>query len=161
MKEDPKICDNKCSGILVWKNDKLLLIERAVPPAGFAPPAGHVDDHGSYEDAAKAELKEETGLTASELKFLLEERMDNICVRENGNYHDWRIYEAEAKGTPKGNKREVKKIDWYSKSEIKKMMRKTEKYLEGEIPEEKWEKDPGIEPVWYEFFKELNVAEEK
>ncbi len=160
MSGDSKICDNKSVGILVWKKDKLLLIERAVPPAGFAPPAGHVDNHGSYEDAAKAELKEETGLAAVSLKFLLEERMDNICVRENGNYHDWKIYEAEAKGTARGNKREVKRIGWYSRGEIKKFMKRTEKYLEGEIPEEKWEKDPGIEPVWYEFFKEMDIIQE-
>ncbi len=158
MANDFKICDHTSVGILVWRKDELLLIERGVLPTGFAPPAGHVDNHGSYEDAAKAELKEETGLTALNLKLLLKGRVSNICSREDGTYHDWKIYEAETKGKLKRSKRETKQAGWYSKEEIKKLMERTEKYFEGEISEEKWEKNPGIEPVWYDFFKDLDIA---
>ncbi len=157
MPKDSKICDHTSVGILVWQDDKLLLIERGVLPFGFAPPAGHVDNHGSYEDAAKAELKEEVGLTAVNLKLLFEDRINNICSREGGTYHDWKIYEAETEGKVKRSKRETKQAGWYSRKEMEELMKRTEKYLDGEISEEKWEKRPGIEPVWYEFFRELNI----
>ena len=38
-----KKCDHTSVGMLVWKNKKILLIERKKAPFGFAPPAGHVD----------------------------------------------------------------------------------------------------------------------
>ena len=53
-------CDHTSVGILVWKEEKLLLIERKNFPFGFAPPAGHLDGD-TYEEAAKRELLEETG----------------------------------------------------------------------------------------------------
>lgn len=66
-----KLCDNKSVGMIVWRNDKLLLIERKKPPFGFAPPAGHVDDDKSFEVAAKRELKEEVGLDTDNLELLI------------------------------------------------------------------------------------------
>ncbi len=41
----PKICDNKVVGIIVLRDNKMLLIERKKFPFGFAPPAGHLDDN--------------------------------------------------------------------------------------------------------------------
>ena len=45
-------CDHTSVGILVWKDSKLLLIERKNFQFGFAPPAGHLDGD-FYEEAAK------------------------------------------------------------------------------------------------------------
>jgi len=57
-----KSCDNTSVGMLVRKEDKVLLLERMKPPYGFAPPAGHVDEDltstgkKDFEAAARREL---------------------------------------------------------------------------------------------------------
>ena len=67
-----KVCDHTSVGMLVYKDDKILLIERKKYPFGFATPAGHIDNKGSYENAAREELEEEVGLKAKSLKLLTE-----------------------------------------------------------------------------------------
>jgi len=151
-------CDNTSVGMIV-RNDKdeLLLIERKNEPYGFAPPAGHVDDHSSFEDAARAELEEEVGLIASELKLLIQGRKEYACRREGGDYHNWKIYAVTATDEVKRSKKETKQVGWYTALAIRELAAKTEKYNRGEISEEAWRRSPGIEPVWYEWFRELNI----
>ena len=49
----------------VWRDGKVLLVQRAKPPAGiWAFPGGHVEPGERLEQAAARELGEETGLTA-------------------------------------------------------------------------------------------------
>jgi len=151
-----KTCDHKSVGMLVWKDGKLLLIERGQPPFGFAVPAGHLDVD-SFEAGAKRELKEEVGLDAIELKLLLEEKVSNICRRKNSTWHYWRIYEAKVKGKVQRSLDETKQAGWYSLAEIKNLSNRTKEYLEGKIKEEEWEDKPGIEPVWYDWFRKLRI----
>jgi len=152
-----KICDHKSVGMLVWKEDKLLLIERKKPPFGFAPPAGHVDGGDSFEEAARRELEEEVGLKTKDIRLLIEGRKDNPCRREDGTWHYWKIYEVETEGEIKRSREETKQAGFCSKEKIKEFADRTEKYIRGEIKEKEWEKSPGIEPVWYEWLKELEV----
>ena len=152
-----KICDNKSVGMLIWKNEKLLLIERKLFPFGFAPPAGHVDEHGSYEKAAEDETREEVGLKLRSLKLVIEGRKDNRCRREGGGWHYWKIYEIIAEGNLSPSKDETKQAGWYGKDDIKELADKTRLYLEGRILENKWRESPGLEPVWYEWFEELDI----
>lgn len=152
-----KVCDNKSVGMLIWKNGNLLLIERKLFPFGFAPPAGHVDDKGGFEKAAKEEVQEEVGLNPIDIKLVVEGRKDNKCRRKGGDYHHWKIYEVEAEGELKPSKDETKQAGWYSKEEIKALSERTEKYLNGEIKEESWKANPGIEAVWHEWFQELGI----
>lgn len=150
-------CDNKSVGILVWQNDKLLLIERKKFPFGFAPPSGHVDEHGSFEQAARNELKEEVGLDAIDLKLIKEGRKDNPC-RRGSTWHYWKIYQAETEGELKPSQEETKQAGWYSKDELKRLANRTEDYLAGTIKEDEWQSQPGLEPVWYDWLKEIKVV---
>ena len=57
----PKLGASAC----VWRDGKVLLAQRAKPPAGiWAFPGGHVEPGESTEAAARRELMEETGMTA-------------------------------------------------------------------------------------------------
>lgn len=152
-----KICDHTSVGMFVWQGEKLLLIERAKFPAGFAVPAGHVDGDPSFELSAQRELEEEVGLKVEDLKLLVEGRKDNMCRREDGTWHHWKLYEAKTTGELKRSEDETKRAGWYSKEEIQHLAQRTEKYNSKEISDEEWEKNPGLEPVMYEWFKELAI----
>jgi len=134
------------------------LIERKKFPWGFAPPAGHVDGDPDFESAARRELSEEVGLQASGLKLLTEGRKENKCRRKNGSWHYWKIYEAEVKGDLHRSQDETKQAKWFSQTEIDNLSERTRQYLLGKIGEEEWEKSPGIEPVWLEWFAELGKS---
>ncbi len=152
-----KPCDHKSVGMIIRRNDKILLIERRKPPFGFAPPAGHIDDKGSFENAAKEEVKEEVGLSATKLKLLAEGKKNNPCRREGGSWHFWKIYQVDTEGDVKPSRDETKQAGWFTLDQIKSLAQRTERYLAREIPEEKWQVSPGIEPVWLGWFKELGI----
>lgn len=59
--EFPKLGVSAC----VWRQGKVLLVQRAKPPVGiWAFPGGHVEAGERLEEAAARELMEETGLMA-------------------------------------------------------------------------------------------------
>jgi ADP-ribose pyrophosphatase YjhB (NUDIX family) len=153
-------CDHSSVGILVWHDNKLLLIERKFFPYGFAPPSGHCDGD-SFDEAAKRELKEEVGLETADLKLLLEDKVENNCKRPGGSWHDWKVYEAKASGEIAPSKNETKQVGWYSIEQIKNLAEKTNSYLKKRLTEEEWESSPGLETVWYDFFKKLKLYEGK
>ena len=152
-----KLCDNKSVGMIVWRDNKLLLIERKRPPFGFAPPAGHVDRDYSFEAATERELQEEVGLTTENIELLTEGRKDNPCRRVGGNWHYWKIYKINAVGKIKRSTEETKQADWFDNGQLRILTQKTQKYLTGDTPEDDWIKDPGLEPVWLEWLKELKI----
>lgn len=152
-----KICDNKSVGMLVWKNNNLLLIERKKFPFGFAPPAGHIDKDNTFEASAVRELKEEVGLDGQEIKLLIEGRKENVCRREGGSWHYWKIYQATVSGEINRSEDETKQANFYNKDDLLLLASKTEKFNHGEISQADWEESPGLEPVWYEWLKELKI----
>ncbi|MFA6601941.1 MAG: NUDIX hydrolase [Candidatus Paceibacterota bacterium] len=152
-----KICDHTSVGMVVRQGDKILLIERAKGIKGFALPAGHVDGDKSYEEAARRELKEEVGLEAIGIKLLAEARKENPCRREGGSWHYWKIYAVTVQGELVRSLDETKKAGWYSLEEIKLLGLRTKKYEEGGIAEAEWNNSPGLEPVMYEWFRELKI----
>lgn len=158
-KEQKKVmaCDNKSVGMLIRRGDEILLIERKKFPFGFAMPAGHVDDKGSFEDAAREEVEEEVGFKATALKQLKEGKKNNLCRRPGGSWHYWKVYEVEVEGNLSPSEEETKQVGWYSKEEIERLAERTEEYLAGNISEVEWEANPGLEIVGYEWFKELGI----
>lgn len=155
-------CNNTSVGMIVKKNDQILLIEKKKYPFGFAPPAGHVDEGESYENAAKRELLEEVGMVSTEIKILIEGKKNNKCRRPGGSWHYWKIYEVQYDSDKvKIKKDEVKNANWYSLDEIEILIQKTKRYIANEISEKEWESSPGLEPVWYEWFKEIKIIKEQ
>ena len=152
-------CDHTSVGVLVLRNQKLLLIERKKPPYGFAPPAGHVDDHGSFVAAARAELREEVGLEAANLRLVISGRCENPCRREGGDWHYWHIFAAEAPGAITASDDEVRSVDWKNKQDLNELAKRTEQYLAGEITESDWNNNPGLEPVWLLWLKKLGMID--
>ena len=149
-------CDHASVGILVKQEDKILLIERKRFPFGFALPAGHCDGD-SYEIAARRELEEEVGLRAEELSIITEGKKGNLCRRKDGTWYYWKIYQAKVSGQLRLSKDETKQAGWYTKEQLQRLARKTEDYLSGNISEEDWRCSPGLEPIWYQWFKELEI----
>ena len=151
------ICDHTSVGMIVYKDDKILLIERRKKPFGFAPPAGHIDGDSTFEESAIRELKEEVGLIATKLELLIEGRKENHCRREDGTWHYWKIYRVEAINDIERSKDETKQVNWFSKDQIIKLVERTREYLQGKISDEEWENNPGLEPVWLEWLEELKI----
>jgi ADP-ribose pyrophosphatase YjhB (NUDIX family) len=152
-----KICDHTSVGMFVWKNNKLLLIERLKFPFCFAVPAGHTDGDKTFEEAAKRELEEEVGLKAISLEKIFEGRRENPCRRVDGTWHFWKMYKVETEGELKRSLDETKKAGWYDKKQIQKLAEKTEKYKLGKISDDEWQKNPGLEVVMLDFLKEFKI----
>lgn len=157
-----RVCDNKSVGIIIKNSeDKLLLIERKKYPFGFAPPAGHVDDHGSYEQAVINETREEVGLNVENLNLLSEGRMENPCRREGGSWHFWKVYEVKTSGTIKRSQEETKQIGWFAGTQIDKLAERTRQYINNKISEDEWIKNPGLEVVWLDWFIKLKLVSKR
>jgi len=152
-----KICDHTSVGVLIWRNEELLLIERKKPPFGFAPPAGHLDSHGTYENAAKIEVREEVGLCLVCLELLTEGKRNNPCRRSNGNWHYWKVYQGNAVGNVKPSGDETKGFIWANKQLLKNLAERSSLYIAGGVSDLDWQRTPGIEPVWLDWFKELRI----
>lgn len=151
-----QVCDHKSVGMIVRKDDKILLIERKKAPFGFAPPAGHLDGD-TFDHSAIRELEEEVGLETNEIKLLIEGRKENKCRRDGGNWHYWKIYEVKTNGEINRSESETKQASWFTLEQIKLLIEKTNKYLSKEISESEWIQSPGLEPIWMEWFKELGI----
>lgn len=129
-------CSQKSAGIVLWRGKKILLLDRAFFPFGWACPAGHLKKGEDPKIGALRELKEETGLLATSPKLVLaKKRIKNKCVK-GSKYHDWFVFEAKAKGRLKINKSEAKEIKWFLPQDIKKLK---------------------LESIWLRWLKELNI----
>ncbi len=124
------------AGVLIEQDGKYLLIDRTTPPFGFAGVAGHIDEGEDERQAAMREVKEETGLEASDTRLLFKEELDWNWCNKGVDSHYWYLFECSVSGEIKRSEREAKSVGWYSKDEIKTLK---------------------LEPVWEYWFKKLNI----
>lgn len=173
------VCDNLSVGVIARDIEgKILLIQRKKYPFGWAPPSGHCDGD-IYPIACCKEFNQETGLrvVGAPKPILPKNPRKEFKCRRGGLYHHWQIFEVKWEGILAPNTSETNGAFWRTIEEIKLLAKKTEVYLfrikEAEKAEEvswkisiqesvekEWQANPGLEPVWYEFFKELGIIPE-
>lgn len=161
------LCDHRVVGVLITNPDhEYLMFTRNTPPAGIAPPAGHVDDHGTPVDAAIAETREEVGLTVTNLHLVMNGYLPNACRRDPGDQdhgHWWEIFAAETTGTLNPNPREARDPSWVSPGDVAHLAERTVARLQRTLgrlrgfPGEPAPDLPGLEPVWAHWFDALDV----
>lgn len=150
-----KSCDNTSVGVLISDGaGSLLMFHRATRPVGVAAVAGHIDDHGSAEDAARAEVREEVGLRVDRLTLLTATWRNNACRRGDGPRgpgHAWSVYRADASGQISANEREALNARWYRPETLRQLADRTLRYASGLLADQDFVAAPGIEPVWLAF----------
>ncbi|HEY1835913.1 MAG TPA: NUDIX hydrolase [Candidatus Saccharimonadales bacterium] len=124
-----KECDTTSVGVIVRDSEgRFALLKRACFPIGIAPAAGHIDEHGSPEQAAREEVHEELGIMLGDLRktTIYERRVENACRRPGGDHHTWYIYEATAAdSTLKPDTEETKGANWYDGEQLHKLAART------------------------------------
>lgn len=149
-------------GVIVTDPDgRFLLLHRAKPPVGLAPIAGHVDEHGGPRQAAYSEAWEEAGLDIG-VRLIASAHLPNLCRRPSGSAlnrpgHDWWVYATEVGRDPATtfSVDETKGGAWYTPAQLQALAERTVTYACGEISEADWQRDPGLEPVWAHWMREL------
>ena len=156
-----EICDNRGVGVIVTdQQGRYLIFDRATFPPGAAACAGHVDEHGSDEDAARAEVFEESGLTVDSLIVIATGWRGNPCRRRPGRRgvgHEWTLYAARGYGELSPSPRETRNIRWAAGDEIQTLYQRTLDLATGMITPGEFERRPGLCPVWARWFSQAGV----
>jgi len=151
-------CDNRSVGVIIANaNDEILLLSRARYPYGLAAPAGHIDDHGSSEQAAIDEVREETGLIVppnSLVKIIGQRLVSNTCRRPGGDHHVWDVYQTPTfEGDMTASQSETLGANWYSPDALQLLADATRK-----LDREAQRGEQVLEPIWLDFFTELGIV---
>lgn len=123
-------------GAVIEKNRKYLLIDRALPPFGWAGIAGHIGDNENPANAILRKIKEEVGLDVITKKLIFKEEVPWNTCRVKVDCHYWWLYECKTKGEVSIDPEGAKSYKWASKKEISKLK---------------------LEPVWDYWFKKLHI----
>jgi len=85
--------------VIIEIGDKIVLIERNSPPAGFAIPGGFIEEGESAEACAIREMKEETGLDVTLVELF---SVYSDPARDPRRHTMTVVYIGRATGEPKG-----------------------------------------------------------
>jgi 8-oxo-dGTP diphosphatase len=100
--------------VLVRRGEQVLLTHRkGSHGAGtWAPPGGHLDTGESFEDCAIREVREETGVTISEPRFLA---VTNDIFEDEGRHYAtiWMEAQVEAGEARVNSPREMSELGWF------------------------------------------------
>ncbi|MFJ8969647.1 MULTISPECIES: NUDIX hydrolase [Streptomyces] len=154
------LCDHASVGVMISSPSGLLVFKRATPPAGMALVAGHVDEHGGPEQAARDEVTEEVGLNVTRLHLLLDQWRPNRCRRTPSGPvgHHWWIFQAEVSGSLCPSPREIRAPRWIHPDQLQQHALRTAAYANGAVNHEEFEREPGLEPVWCRFLHDLELV---
>jgi 8-oxo-dGTP pyrophosphatase MutT (NUDIX family) len=151
-----KHCDNRSVGVIITDGQgRYLVFDRNTFPPGAAACAGHVDDHGTDEDAARNEVLEEVGLVVDLLVPLASGWRDNPCRRlpgPKGVGHDWTVYIATAHGALVPSPRETRNARWVTRPQLQILFARTLDLAVNTISLAEFENLPGLEPSWALWF---------
>lgn len=159
-----KLCDYTSVGTIIQdKAGRFALLVRRKFPVGVAPSAGHIDQHGTPEQAATTEVEEELGLTVkpSDLRptVITQRRINNHCSRPNGDHHFWTVFTAsDFSGDIRPDPSETKGARWYTQDELQTLAERTKAFRAGDVPQADWEANPGLEEIWLDFLTELDYV---
>jgi 8-oxo-dGTP pyrophosphatase MutT (NUDIX family) len=155
-----KYCDHTAVGVLISSPAGLLVFERARPPARIAPVAGHVDQHGGPEQAARNEVDEEVGLTVTSLHLLTTEWRPNRCRRPTSDRvgHYWSVYEPRCPDRSDLLPRRCAPPDGYPRTSSSSTHTAPRRTPRDSLSEEQFTAEPGLEPVWVRFLHELELV---
>lgn len=159
----PKNCDNTSVGVIIERGGDIALLKRAKFPVGMAPPAGHIDEHGSPLLAGINEVREELGLVIEPYSLIrtaiTARRVENRCRRAGGDHHLWWVYEAQhSEGELDPSNDETQGAAWYPSEMVQSLVDRTRDRQLGRIAARDWNENPGLEQVWLDFFVELGYA---
>jgi len=147
-----KRCDNRSVGVIITDGQgRYLVFDRHTFPPGVAACAGHVDEHGTDEDAARSEALEEVGLVVDLLVPLAAGWRDNPCRRlpgPKGTGHDWVVFMATAHGTLAPSPRETRNARWVTRPQLQALFTRTLALAANTISLAEFENLPGLEPSW-------------
>jgi len=109
-------------GAIIKKQNKILIIDRKLPPPGLAGVAGHIEEKESPLQTLEREIKEESGLILVSHKFLFKKLIPQKedCVFK-AKKHKWYVYECKCSGELKPSKKEVNSINYLTIKQIKKL----------------------------------------
>lgn len=105
--------------VLIWRGAQVLLTKRkGSHGAGtWAPPGGHLDMGESFEDCAIREVREETGVTISEPRFLAV--TNDVFVDEGKHYATiWMEAQVEAGEARMNAPREMSELGWFDWNDL-------------------------------------------
>lgn len=80
---------------LINSKQKILFFERSLYPFALTIPAGHVDINETPINAAKRELREETGITIDYIQLFSDEDIIGDKCRRGSDNHKWHLYTAK------------------------------------------------------------------
>lgn len=100
-------------GAVIQRADCYLLIRRTLYPSGiYTIPAGHLEQGESPAEAVSKEVFEETGMTVTSHRLLLDRQVLLDDCRRSVDYHVWSLYACDSIGEPRMNY-EADQIGWY------------------------------------------------
>lgn len=123
-------------GAVIEKDGKYLVIDRALPPFGWAGVAGHLGDGEDFDNAIVRKVDEEVHLEVTDKKILFREEIPWNTCRGGVDCHLWYLYSCETRGKVAALLEGAKSYDWLS----------TEEMIKREL-----------EPVWEYWFKKLKI----
>lgn len=145
-------CDNTSIGVIIADSqDRYLLIDRATAPFGMAPVAGHIDQHGGPELAARNEVREEVGLTVVNLRKLSESWLSNPCRRSvgpEGIGHHWTLYRATVAGQTRIAPDEVRAIHWADRTDLQTLAERAIANARRGLADQCVHERPALQSVW-------------